>query len=160
MFRRTFMTATAAIALAGSAAFASGEKDIVDTAVDAGTFTTLLATAETAGLVDTLKGDGPMTVFAPTDEASAALPEGTVEMLLMPENRSMLVNLLSYHVALDNYAADDLDAETTAITAQGGSLVFSEDNGKKMVKDAEIIQADIQASNGTIHVSDKVLELE
>jgi len=99
MLRRTFMTAIAATSIATSA-FADGHsKDIVDTAVGAGSFTTLVAAVQAAGLVDTLKGDGPFTVFAPTDDAFAALPEGTVETLLKPENKDKLIGILTYHVA-------------------------------------------------------------
>jgi uncharacterized surface protein with fasciclin (FAS1) repeats len=108
MIRRTLLAFTAAAAV-GSTAFAmSHSKDIVDTAVEAGSFNTLVAAVQAAGLVDTLKGEGPFTVFAPTDEAFAALPEGTVENLLLPENRDTLVSILTYHVVAGKVMSGDL----------------------------------------------------
>ena len=109
MFRRTFLALTSAAALTSATfAFAGGHsKDIVDTAVDAGSFTTLVAAVQAAGLVDTLKGEGPFTVFAPTDEAFAALPEGTVESLLKPENKDKLIAILTYHVVSGKVMSTD-----------------------------------------------------
>ena len=131
-------------------------KDIVDTASDAGSFSTLLAAANAAGLVETLKGDGPLTVFAPTDEAFAALPEGTVDNLLKPENKDQLVAVLTYHVIPGKVMSTDLEDDMTAATVQGGNVKIDLDNGP-MVNDAKIVTADVAADNGVIHVIDKVL---
>ncbi|RYH08180.1 fasciclin domain-containing protein [Tropicimonas sp. IMCC6043] len=161
MIRRTFVALAAAATLAaGSAAFADNhgmKKDIVDTAVDAGSFQTLVAAVTAAGLVDTLKGDGPFTVFAPTDAAFADLPDGTVESLLMPENKDQLVSILTYHVVPAKVMSGELAGQTvSAKTVNGGELMV---DGRKgvMVNDAEVTQADIVASNGVIHVVDKVI---
>ena len=160
MFRKTALALTAATALVGTAAFAGGSygksKDIVDTAASAGSFGTLLAAAEAAGLVDTLKGEGPFTVFAPTDEAFAALPEGTVETLLKPENKDQLVSILTYHVVPGKVMSTDLQDDMEAPTVQGASVTIDLDNGV-MVEEATVTQADIDASNGVIHVIDKVI---
>jgi len=154
MLRKTLL-ATAFAALAAPA-FAMTEKDIVDTAAEAGTFETLLAAATAAGLVDTLKGDGPFTVFAPTDEAFAALPEGTVESLLMEENKDQLVAILTYHVVPGKVMSTDLSDDMMAATVQGGEIMIDLDNGV-MINDASVVAADIEASNGVIHVIDKVI---
>ena len=135
---------------------AEATSDIVDTAVAAGSFSTLAAALQAAGLVDTLKGDGPFTVFAPTDEAFAALPEGTVENLLRPENRDQLVAVLTYHVVSGDVRAADVMGLTEATTVQGGSLAIDTSNGVR-INDATVTQADIVCSNGVIHVIDKVL---
>lgn len=157
MFRRTFLALTAATSLTGTVAFAGGHsKDIVDTAVDAGSFTTLVAAADAAGLVDTLKGEGPYTVFAPTDEAFAALPEGTVESLLLEENKDQLVAILTYHVVPGKVMSTDLSDGMMAKTVQGGELTVDLDNGVK-INDATVVQADIETSNGVIHVVDMVI---
>lgn len=155
MIRRTFMAATATLALTASAVFADGHtKDIVDTAVDAGTFTTLVAAVEAAGLVDTLKGEGPFTVFAPTDEAFAALPEGTVEGLLAdPE---ALAAILTYHVVAGKVMAADLSDGMTAATVNGADVTIMTEGGV-MVNEANVVTADIEASNGVIHVIDAVI---
>jgi uncharacterized surface protein with fasciclin (FAS1) repeats len=131
-------------------------KDIVDTASEAGSFSTLLAAANAAGLVETLKGDGPLTVFAPTDEAFAALPEGTVDNLLKPENKEQLVAVLTYHVIPGKVMSTDLKDDMSAATVQGGNVKIDLDNGP-MVNDAKIVTADVSADNGVIHVIDKVL---
>ena len=155
MFRRTFLTATTAIALTASSAFAGGHsKDIVDTAVDAGTFTTLVAAVEAAGLVETLKGDGPFTVFAPTDEAFAALPEGTVEGLL--EDPEALAAILTYHVVPGAVMSGDLSDGMTATTVNGADITITTEGGV-MVNGANVVTADIEASNGVIHVIDTVI---
>lgn len=155
MLRRTFMAATATIALTASAAFADGHsKDIVDTAAEAGTFTTLVAAVEAAGLVDTLKGDGPFTVFAPTDEAFAALPEGTVEGLL--EDPEALAGILTYHVVAGKVMSGDLSDGMTAATVNGADITIMTEGGV-MVNDANVVAADVEASNGVIHVIDKVI---
>lgn len=156
MIRTTLIALTASAALATSA-FAMGKgKDIVDTAAAAGSFETLLAAATAAGLVDTLKSDGPFTVFAPTDEAFAALPEGTVESLLLPENQDQLVAILTYHVVPGKVMSTDLSDDMTAATVQGGDIMIDLDNGV-MINDASVVTADIEASNGVIHVIDKVI---
>ncbi|MBV7378853.1 fasciclin domain-containing protein [Maritimibacter dapengensis] len=161
MFRRTFIGALGGITLAiasGTAASAEGQKmDIVDTAVGAGSFSTLVAAVQAAGLVHTLKGDGPFTVFAPTDEAFAALPAGTVESLLKPENKGQLVDILTYHVVPAKVMASDIAGKKAAVlTVQGDRLSVNAMNGVR-VDGAKVVSADIEASNGVIHVIDKVL---
>jgi uncharacterized surface protein with fasciclin (FAS1) repeats len=141
----------------GTAVFAGGHsKDIVDTAVGAGNFTTLVAAVEAAGLVETLKGDGPFTVFAPTDEAFAALPEGTVETLLLPENKDQLIAILTYHVVSGKVMSGDLSDGMTAATVQGGDITIGTTDGVT-VNGANVTAADIEASNGVIHVIDAVI---
>ncbi len=140
-----------------SSVFAAGKKDIVDTAVAAGDFKTLAAALQAAGLVDTLKGPGPFTVFAPTDEAFAKLPAGTVEELLKPENKEKLVAILTYHVVPGKVMAKDVMKMTSAKTVNGKSVSITEQNGAVMVDNAKVIQADIAASNGVIHVIDSVI---
>ncbi|MDJ0640008.1 MAG: fasciclin domain-containing protein [Paracoccaceae bacterium] len=155
MYRTTL--ALAASALIALPAFAgSMKKDIVDTAAEAGSFSTLLAAAEAAGLVETLKGDGPFTVFAPTDEAFAALPEGTVEDLLKPENKEQLVSILTYHVVPGKVMSGDLTDDMAATTVQGSDIMIDLDNGV-MVEEATVVSADIETSNGVIHVIDQVI---
>ncbi len=154
---RKFMMATSTMAvLAGSAMAQDATSDIVDTAVAAGDFTTLVAAVQAAGLVDTLKGEGPFTVFAPTDAAFAALPEGTVEGLLKPENKDQLVSILTYHVVPGAVMSSDLKEGMTAATVQGSDVSFTLDGGAK-VNGANITAADIAASNGVIHVIDAVI---
>lgn len=154
---RKFLIGTATLAMLAGAAIAQDAKmDIVDTAVAAGDFTTLVAAVKAAGLVDTLKGEGPFTVFAPTDAAFAALPEGTVEMLLMPEKKDQLVSILTYHVVPGAVMSSDLTEGMTAATVQGATVTFTLEGGAK-VNDATITAADIAASNGVIHVIDKVI---
>ena len=156
MLRTTLLAATAAIAVAGTAVFAGAKKDIVDTAVNAGTFETLVAAVSAADLVDTLKSEGPFTVFAPTDEAFAALPEGTVETLLKPENKDQLVAVLTYHVVPGKVMSTDLSDDMTAATVQGSDITIDLDNGV-MVNNASVVSADIETSNGVIHVIDTVI---
>ncbi len=158
MLRRTFMT-TAALITLGTGAFAAAHEstmDIVDTATEAGTFTTLLAAAEAADLVETLKGEGPFTVFAPTDDAFAALPEGTVESLLLPENKDQLAAILTYHVVPGAVMAADLTDGMTATTVEGQDVTFMVGD-TVMVNDATVTTPDIAASNGVIHVIDAVI---
>ena len=133
------------------------EKDIVDTAVSAGTFNTLVAAVKAAGLVETLKGDGPFTVFAPTDEAFAALPRGTVESLLRPENRETLGAILKYHVVAGRIYADDAVGAEVATTLQGADLRIRIKDGRLMVNDATVVSSDVEATNGVIHVIDRVI---
>ncbi|MEL7335354.1 MAG: fasciclin domain-containing protein, partial [Planctomycetota bacterium] len=131
--------------------------DIVDTAVAAGSFKTLVAAAQAAGLVDALKGDGPLTVFAPTDDAFAKLPAGTVESLLKPENKGQLAAILKYHVvagAVDSGAVVKL---TSAKTLEGRSVNVSVQNGKVKINNANVVKVDIACSNGIVHVIDSVL---
>ena len=156
MLRKTVLTLTAAAALTTAAIAGTAKKDIVDTAAAAGSFETLLAAATAAGLVDTLKSDGPFTVFAPTDEAFAALPAGTVDDLLKPENKDQLVAVLTYHVVPGKVMSTDLQDDMTAATVQGGDVTIDLDNGV-MVNDAAVVSADIETSNGVIHVIDKVI---
>lgn len=131
--------------------------DIVDTAVEAGQFKTLVAAVEAAELVETLKGDGPFTVFAPTDDAFAKLPEGTVENLLKPENKDKLVAILTYHVVPGKIMSGDIAGKTAEVeTVQGGKLAVDAMDGVK-VDAAEVIKADIETSNGVIHVIDTVV---
>ena len=147
----------AGLALSMSALAGGMKKDLVDTAAGAGTFNTLVAAVDAAGLVDTLKGEGPFTIFAPTDEAFAALPEGTVENLLKPENKDQLIAILTYHVVPGKVmAADVTGTETTASSVQGGELMIDGNNGVT-VNGASVTQADIEASNGVIHVIDQVI---
>ncbi|MBM9596079.1 fasciclin domain-containing protein [Roseitranquillus sediminis] len=155
MIRKTVLTITAATFLTAPA-FAQDQMDIVDTAAEAGSFSTLLAAAEAAGLVETLKGEGPFTVFAPTDEAFAALPEGTVDNLLMEENRDQLTSILTYHVVPGEVMSSDLEDGMEAETVEGSTVTISTSGGV-MVNDATVTQADIDASNGVIHVIDSVL---
>jgi len=140
-----------------TASFAYGKKDIVDTAVDAGNFTTLAAALEAAGLVETLKGDGPFTVFAPTDEAFAQLPEGTLDSLLKPENKDQLSSILTYHVVPGKVMAADIAGKTLNVdTVQGAAIAVDGTDGV-MINGAQVTTADIEASNGVIHVINKVI---
>src|SRR6185437_11152981 len=138
-------------------ALAAEKKDIVDTAVAAGNFKTLAAALQAAGLVDTLKGKGPFTVFAPTDEAFAKLPAGTVDELLKPENKEKLVAILTYHVVPGKVLAQDVVKMNDAKTVNGKNVKIMAHGGKVMVDNATVTKADIQASNGVIHVIDTVL---
>ncbi len=158
MIRRVFLTTTAAACIATAPAMAGGHMgDIVDTAVNAGDFETLVAAVQAAGLVDTLKGDGPFTVFAPTDEAFAKLPEGTVETLLKPENKDKLVAILTYHVVAGKVMSGDIAGKRVAPeTVQGRPIAVNATSGV-MVNDAHVVAADVEATNGVIHVIDKVL---
>jgi uncharacterized surface protein with fasciclin (FAS1) repeats len=154
MFRRTLLAFTAATAI-GAPAIVHAQ-DIVDVAVGAGSFNTLVAAVQAAGLVDTLKGEGPFTVFAPTDEAFAALPEGTVESLLQPENRDTLVSILTYHVVPGKVMSGDLTNGMEAATVQGAPVTIMTEGGVT-VNGANVVTADIEASNGVIHVIDAVI---
>ena len=155
----TFL-AVAAVLVAPLAAGSYGKKtsqDIVDTAVAAGSFNTLVAAVQAAGLVDALKADGPITVFAPTDEAFAQLPAGTVENLLKPENKDQLVAILTYHVVPGKVDAAKVSKLDSAETLQGESISIAVKDGKVYVDNAKVITADISASNGVIHVIDQVI---
>ena len=147
--------------LAGALALTVGSTmaaaaDIVDTAV-AAKFNTLVTAVKAADLVETLKGPGPFTVFAPTDEAFAKLPPGTLESLLEPENKAKLRSILLYHVVTGNVMAAQVMKMDSAKTAEGQNLVIKIDNGRVMVNNAHVIKADIATSNGVIHVVDTVL---
>jgi uncharacterized surface protein with fasciclin (FAS1) repeats len=147
----------AAITLASSVSAFAGQKDVIDTAVEAGQFKTLAAALEAAGLVATLKGAGPFTVFAPTDEAFAKLPAGTVEDLLKPENKQQLTEILTYHVVAGKVMAADV-AGIDATKSVNGKMIDIEVEGASVkVNDAAVTAADIAASNGVIHVIDAVI---
>jgi uncharacterized surface protein with fasciclin (FAS1) repeats len=133
------------------------KKDIVDTAIAAGSFNTLVTALQAAGLADTLKGKGPFTVFAPTDDAFSKLPAGTVESLLKPENKDKLRAILLYHVVSGDVTAAQVMKLSLAKTVNGQDLKISVNNGTVMVNDATVVKADVVASNGVIHVIDTVL---
>jgi len=130
--------------------------NIVETAVAAGSFDTLVAAVKAAGLVETLSGPGPFTVFAPTDEAFAALPDGTVESLLLPENKDKLIAILTYHVVPAKVMAKDV-AAGEAPTVNGKTATITVMDGKVMIEEANVVKTDIVTSNGVIHVIDKVI---
>ena len=160
MLRRTFLVAAAfsASIMTAAPAFADDHsKDIVDTAVSAGTFGTLVAAVQAADLVDTLKGEGPFTVFAPTDEAFAALPEGTVEDLLKPENKDQLTAVLTYHVLSGKVMSADIAGQTLDVETVQGSTVSIDATDGVTIDGATVVTADIEASNGVIHVIDAVI---
>lgn len=130
--------------------------DIVELATDSG-FTTLVAAIQAADLTATLQGDGPFTVFAPTNAAFAALPAGTLDNLLLPENKDQLASILTYHVVAGEVTADQVVNLTSATTVNGASLAIRVENGNVFVNDAQVTQTDVQASNGVIHIIDGVL---
>jgi len=150
-------TVTALGLVAGGASARAADQDIVDTAVAAGQFKTLAAALTEAGLVSTLKGSGPFTVFAPTDAAFAKLPAGTVENLLKPENKDKLTAILTYHVVPGRVMAADVAKLQTAKTVNGKMLNVSSKGSGVMVNDANVTKADITASNGVINVVDTVI---
>jgi len=155
---RILSAALISIVMSTTAFAGAMKKDIVDTAVDAGSFNTLVAAVKAAGLVDTLKGDGPFTVFAPTDAAFAKLPAGTVEMLLKPENKAKLVAMLTYHVVPGKVMSGDITGKKLeAKTVQGSSVSINATKGV-MVDGASVTSADIETSNGVIHVIDTVIQ--
>lgn len=143
--------------IAHTGAEAAEEMDIVETATAAGSFSTLVAAINAAGLTETLKGEGPITVFAPTDEAFAKLPEGTLEMLLMPENKEKLAAILTYHVVPGKVTAEDVVKLTSAESVSGKKIEIKTSDGKVMVDGATVIKADVMAKNGVIHVVDTVM---
>lgn len=164
--RRLLITAVAAVGISACTTAPVAElepitpkaqADIVDTAVAAGSFNTLVAAVQAAGLVDTLKGEGPFTVFAPTDDAFAKLPEGTVETLLKPENKDQLQAILTYHVLAGKVTSGDIAGKTLSPqTVNGQTIDVDATNGVK-INSANVVTADIEASNGVIHVIDSVL---
>lgn len=133
------------------------QPNIVETAVAAGSFQTLVAAVEAAGLVETLSGPGPFTVFAPTDAAFAKLPAGTIENLLQPENLALLQSILTYHVVAGNVTADQVVNLDAATTVEGSDVTIAVEGGSVRVNDATVIQTDVLASNGVIHIIDTVL---
>jgi uncharacterized surface protein with fasciclin (FAS1) repeats len=151
------VTATVIGMAAGGANAYAADKDIVDTAVGAGQFKTLAAALTAAGLVNNLKGPGPFTVFAPTDAAFAALPAGTVDTLLRPENKARLTAILTYHVVAGKVMAADVVRLKEAKTVNGAMVAVKVDGGNVMINNAKVATADIAASNGVIHVIDTVL---
>ncbi len=156
MKKSLLLSFAASIVLASTAFAAEPKGDIVDTAVAAGNFKTLAAALTAAGLVETLKGPGPFTVFAPTDEAFAKLPEGTVEDLLKPENKEKLTAVLTYHVVPGKVMAADVKPGDVT-TVEGSTATITADGGKVMIDKAEVTATDIEASNGVIHVIDAVI---
>lgn len=160
----TLRVAAAGMAMAFSLAMTSvtarAADDIVDTAVKAGSFKTLVAAVKAAGLVDTLKSKGPFTVFAPTDEAFAKLPKGTVETLLKPENKAKLASILTYHVVAGKYDAARITKSKSKQfglkSVQGSNIAVDLRKGVK-VSGASVVKTDIATSNGIIHVIDKVI---
>ena len=161
MLRRTMLAAFGAssllLAACATPTAEAPKADIVDTAVAADDFNTLVAAIKAAGLVETLKGDGPYTVFAPTDAAFAALPAGTVENLLKPENKDQLVAVLTYHVIAGKVMSGDIAGKKlSAPTVQGDAVDIDATSGVT-VDGANVVTADIEASNGVIHVIDKVI---
>ena len=166
MISKTFGTFGAALALLVTASVAPAQMttdhkmpagDIVEVAATAGTFNTLIAAAKAADLVDALKGEGPLTVFAPTDEAFAKLPEGTVETLLKPENKAKLQAVLLYHVVEGKVTSDEVVNLEYAKTLQGQKVKITVKMDKVYINDAQVIAADVEASNGVIHVIDAVI---
>jgi uncharacterized surface protein with fasciclin (FAS1) repeats len=157
-FANMAVVAAAAIGLAvSSAGVRAADKDIVETAVASGQFGTLATALGAAGLVETLKGPGPFTVFAPTDEAFAKLPAGTVENLLKPENKGQLTAILTYHVVPGAVMAADVVEMSEAETVNGKKVKIAIEGGTVMVNDAKVVTADVNASNGVIHIIDAVI---
>lgn len=155
---KSIATGTVVFALSLSSAIADSKKaDVVQTAVDAGSFKTLVSAVKAAGLVETLQGSGPFTVFAPTDEAFAKLPAGTVENLLKPENKSKLVAVLTYHVVPGKVMSNDIAGKKTTVKSVEGSEIKVDATSGVKVDNAKVVKPDIEASNGVIHVIDTVI---
>ena len=153
-----FLLSLPVLLLAGGYGYKTkASMDIVDTAISAKSFNTLVAALKAADLVDVLRGDGPFTVFAPTDDAFAKLPKGTLESLLKPENKSKLQSILTYHVVPGRYMSEDVVRMNSAKTVNGQSFEISNSYGRPMVDNARIVKTDIHASNGVIHVIDTVI---
>lgn len=133
------------------------EMNIVETAQSLGTFDTLVAAVGAAGLAETLQGEGPFTVFAPSDEAFAKLPAGTVEMLLKPENKDKLIGILTYHVVPGKVTAKQVTGMSSATTVEGSDVSISVKDGSVMIDNAKVVKADVMVSNGVIHVIDSVI---
>ena len=154
---KSTILATGVAIAAACAPLADSDPDIVDIAASNGNFNTLVAAVTAAGLVDTLKGDGPFTVFAPTDAAFAKLPAGTVDALLLPENKDKLISILTYHVVPDAVTSDQLAGQRLSVATVNGEEVHIDGRNGVKVEDANVTTADIIASNGVIHVIDSVL---
>jgi uncharacterized surface protein with fasciclin (FAS1) repeats len=154
--KRALITAIAVVSLSAPAAAMNHSKDIVDTAVAAGTFKTLVAAVKAAGLVETLKGKGPFTVFAPTDDAFAKLPKGTIADLLKPENKGKLASILTYHVVSGTVLSADLKEGMQAVTVNGKPVKITLSGGPK-INGSSVVSADIKTKNGVIHVIDTVI---
>ena len=144
------------LSVSGTQAADSKSQDIVDVAVGAGSFKTLIAAVKAAGLVETLKGDGPFTVFAPTDEAFGKLPKGTLESLLKPENKKKLQDILTYHVVAAKVPSSKVSAGKVAMVNKKHAKI-SIKKGKVMIDKANVVKTDVMASNGVIHVIDQVI---
>jgi len=157
MFKRLITATLLSISLASSATADGHSKDIVDTAVAAGSFETLVTAVAAADLVNVLKGDGPFTVFAPVDAAFKALPAGTVESLLKPENKSKLAGILTYHVLSGKVMSSDIIGKKLEVTMVNGSSAEIDATDGVKIAGANVIQADIETSNGVIHVIDAVI---
>ena len=153
----TVATLGMALASSNTTAADAPTKDVVETAVAAGSFTTLAKALEAAGLVQTLKGSGPFTVFAPTDEAFAKLPAGTLEMLLKPENNAKLRRILTYHVVSGRVMASDVVKLHAAKAVSGDMLAIATHGGAVTIDKAHVVTTDIAATNGVIHVIDAVM---
>jgi uncharacterized surface protein with fasciclin (FAS1) repeats len=162
MLKNTFAFATVAavvltVAASGTTAVRAETRDVVDTAIAAGSFKTLAKALDAAGLVTTLKGAGPFTVFAPTDEAFAKLPDGTLETLLKPENKEKLRRILTYHVVAGTVMASDVVKLQSAKAVSGDTITVKVKDGVVHVDNATVTSADVLASNGVIHVIDSVI---
>ena len=157
MLRQIVIGVVTAFLTASAAQAQSSTKDIVDTAVAAGSFTTLAKALQAADLVETLKGKGPFTVFAPTDDAFSKLPKGTLEDLLKPANKAKLRRILSYHVVPGKVAAADVVKLTSAKAVSGDTIDIKASGGSVMVEESHVVKTDIAASNGVIHVIDSVM---
>ena len=162
MLNKTFAFATVAVvvvtmAASGTRAVRAETRDVVDTAIAAGSFKTLAKALDAAGLVTTLKGGGPFTVFAPTDEAFAKLPDGTLETLLKPENKEKLRRILTYHVVAGKVMASDVVKLQSARAVSGDTITVKVEDGVVHVENATVTSADVLASNGVIHVIDSVI---
>jgi len=154
---KSFACILSVAAISAGSIKAAETKNIVDTAVAAGSFKTLAAALGAAGLVDTLKGDGPFTVFAPTDEAFAKLPEGTVEKLLKPENKAMLVDILTYHVVAGNVPSSAAMKLTEAAALNKKTIKLEVKDGALYLNTSKVTTTDVKCSNGVIHIIDTVL---
>ena len=157
MFKHILATTLLYISIASASIAGSHSKDIVDTAVAAGSFETLVTAVAAADLVDVLKGEGPFTVFAPIDAAFTALPEGTLESLLNPENKSKLAGILTYHVLSGKVMSSDIIGKKLKVTMENGSTAEIDATNGVKIAGANVIQADIETSNGVIHVIDAVI---
>ena len=154
---KKLMTFTISLLVMTSLLVGAPKKDIVNTAIEAGSFKTLVTAVKAAGLVDTLKGDGPFTVFAPVDAAFTALPEGTLESLLKPENKSKLADILTYHVLSGKVMSSEIIGKKLEVTMVNGSTAQIDATDGVKISGANVIQADIETSNGVIHVIDAVI---